>query len=252
MSIQKILAPIRASKSNVGKIIKSTKKKFSWEFSLEQVNHQIVLFVSRLSGKRSVYLDGYRISKHYKDTEYFGSYPVSIGKYTIVVYEIENNEFDLRVGELSFSQLLSNPQHLLKGSRSSRSVKRKEERKDLARRQTQKEFGVKERLVEESHLIDFDCVMDSGSKNKVGSKALQEVFTPPPRYNPFDELLEIESKSGFSHFNTNQTKKLEFRQECSPVYISNSCDTSPNPFNTLTPSSSAKSPENLRQYYSPT
>jgi hypothetical protein len=251
MSVLKIFTPIQMKKSNVGKIIKSTKKKFSWEFLIEQEKHQIDLFVSRLSKKRSVYLNGYIVSKHMKDSQYFGNYPVKIGKYTIVVYETDENEFDLRIGELYFSQVLGNPKHGLKGSRSAKSVVRKEEKKGGKRRKTQKEFGFKDHLKEDGHLIDLDCIVDSGIKSKVEIKGLNDPFTPPPRYNPFDDLVEIETKSGFNQYAANQVKKLENRQDFSPVYISNSRDTSPNPFETLTPSSSTKSPDYVRQYYSP-
>ena len=232
MNHRKIFVPISTNKMNVGKIIKSSKKKISWEFLLEQQKHCIDLFVSRMSGKRVVYLDGYIVSKNYRNSEYFGNYPVAIGKYTIVVFETDNNEFDLRLGELSFSYLLTEPKASLKSSKTSKNLEKKE-KIDYKRRQSQKLIE-KNKLIQTTNLLDFDQAAPTNPSHP--EKHIQHSTSPEPRYNPFDDLIFNDPHPPLRvNSNINSNKLIDFETP-SPLYNPNSCDTSPHLLNLFSPS----------------
>ncbi|CAG9336260.1 unnamed protein product [Blepharisma stoltei] len=86
---------------NVGKHIKSTKKRHSWKFELDGHEHTVDLYVSKISGKRKVLVDG-DIKIQTKKTAIYGSYPLRIGRHNLLVYEQEDHIFDLRVDNYSF------------------------------------------------------------------------------------------------------------------------------------------------------
>jgi hypothetical protein len=50
--------PIHFDEANVGRRIKSTKKKLCWRFELDGKEHVIDFYISRLSGKRTILLNG--------------------------------------------------------------------------------------------------------------------------------------------------------------------------------------------------
>lgn len=53
---------LNSSEANVGKLVKSTKKKYSWTFSIESEEHCVELFHSRLPNKQKVFLDRHPVS----------------------------------------------------------------------------------------------------------------------------------------------------------------------------------------------
>lgn len=89
-------------KTKVGKRIKSTKVRFLWKFELDKKEFQIELYLSRISGKRTIKLNGDVYTTEKKSSAAYGNYPVKLGKRIVVVYEAEDNKFDLRVENLSF------------------------------------------------------------------------------------------------------------------------------------------------------
>ena len=50
--------PMQNDVLNVGKRIKSTKRRYSWKFKLGKTEHELNLYVSKLSGKRKIIVDG--------------------------------------------------------------------------------------------------------------------------------------------------------------------------------------------------
>ena len=167
-----IFKPIELTSTNVGKFIKSSKKRLSWTFAIESESHQIDLFLSRVSGKRVVYLDGYVVSRNSKDPKFYGAYPVKIKKFTFVVFEFENNKFDVRLGNFSFSEeltKLNSPHH-------------GEER---LRRDSHKAEKLRKKSKEKKIRLDIECIKEP-QVNESKSPKTADVH----RYNPFDDVIE--------------------------------------------------------------
>ena len=139
-------------------------------FLIESESHQIDLFLSRVSGKRVVYLDGYIVSRNSKDPKFYGAYQVKIKKFTFVVFEFENNKFDLRLGNFSFSEefLKMDSQH--HGEDFLKKEKKRETRKKS-----------KERKIK----IDIGCIEETGFVESKSPKTADV-----HRYNPFDDIIE--------------------------------------------------------------
>lgn len=91
---------------NIGKRIKSTKKRLTWRFELDKHNHQIDLYLSKLSGKIKIILDGDIKLNTRRYSEIDGNYPLKIRTRTLYVYQIGENDYDIRVGKLCFYNLL--------------------------------------------------------------------------------------------------------------------------------------------------
>ncbi|OMJ87180.1 hypothetical protein SteCoe_11190 [Stentor coeruleus] len=89
-------------KANVGKRIKSTKVRYMWKFELDKKEFQIDLYMSKLSGKRTIMLNGDVYANEKKSSAVYGNYPVKVGKRIAVVYEVDDNRFDLRIENISF------------------------------------------------------------------------------------------------------------------------------------------------------
>lgn len=248
MNHRQIFAPISFNKMNVGKIIKSTKKKISWEFLLEQQKHHIDLFISRMSGKRVVYLDGYIVSKNYRNSEYYGNYPVKIGKYTIIVFETDNNEFDLRLGELSFSHLETSPKNPIKSTKSLKDIEKKD-KIDYKRRQSQKLLE-HNKIIQTANLLDLDQEPATNLNPSHSETHIQEPLSPQPRYNPFDDLIEKGQHPILRVSSNINSTKLTALETSSPAYNPNSCDTSPHLLNLFSPGS-PKNREIYQAFYSP-
>ena len=94
--------PLAYEVNNVGKHIKSTKKKYLWKFELDNKEYEITLYISKLSGKRKILLNGDIHSTEKRSSSTFGSYPLRIGTHSLLVFEVDDNKFDLRVDNLSF------------------------------------------------------------------------------------------------------------------------------------------------------
>ena len=60
------------------------------------------MYLSKLSGKRKILLNGDIHSNEKRSSNIYGSYPLRIGAHSLLVFEIDDNKFDLRVDNLSF------------------------------------------------------------------------------------------------------------------------------------------------------
>lgn len=76
-----------------------------WKFELDGKEHVIDLFVSKISGKRKILLNS-DIKLEAKKSSSYGSYPLRIGSHSLLIYEIEDNVFDLRCDNISFEAAL--------------------------------------------------------------------------------------------------------------------------------------------------
>ncbi|CAG9331494.1 unnamed protein product [Blepharisma stoltei] len=98
--------PLLFDTLNVGKHIKSSKKRFMWKFELDGKEQVIDLFVSKMSGKRKILLNGDIKIEAKRSSSSYGSYPLRIGSHSLLLYEIEDNVFDLRCDNISFEAAL--------------------------------------------------------------------------------------------------------------------------------------------------
>ena len=78
--------PIYHECNNVGKRVKSSKKRYQWKFSLENREHTLDLYVSKLSGKRKVMLNGEIKFNGKKQGGILFSYAFKIGRTTVMVF----------------------------------------------------------------------------------------------------------------------------------------------------------------------
>ncbi|OMJ83463.1 hypothetical protein SteCoe_15632 [Stentor coeruleus] len=100
--MSKTFKPASFEKLSVGKIMKSSKKRFCWKFELDGMHFTVVLFSSRISGKRSVILEGKKVLS--TKTSGMGSvYKIPFSNHKVVIYEIGDTQFDLRVDNISFA-----------------------------------------------------------------------------------------------------------------------------------------------------
>lgn len=96
---------ISFDKLSVGKHVKSTKKRFTWKFELNNREHQVDLYCSRISGKRKVLLDG---DIRYESCALGGigvTYPFRFERSIIMVVQIGECDFDLRIDNFSLEVL---------------------------------------------------------------------------------------------------------------------------------------------------
>jgi len=96
--------PLSFETLNVGKRVKRSKKKIAWKFRIGQKLHCVELYISRVSGKIRIYLDGSIHSTYNKDSQCF--YSLNIDNRNIVVCRKKSFEFDLKLGRVSFSKSL--------------------------------------------------------------------------------------------------------------------------------------------------
>jgi len=101
----KTFIPLSFDSSNIGRRIKSSKKKYTWKFELDQHIHTVVMFVSRISGKHRILLDDNIVVKARKSGHYISRYSFHIGLHRIVAYEISDSVFDLECNSVSFKKL---------------------------------------------------------------------------------------------------------------------------------------------------
>jgi hypothetical protein len=76
--------PILFDLSNVGKRIKSSKKRLSWRFELDGTEHLVEFYVSRFSGKRTILLNG-DIKHKTKHSGVGVTYPIKLNRDIILI-----------------------------------------------------------------------------------------------------------------------------------------------------------------------
>jgi hypothetical protein len=95
---------LQAEQTNIGKLVKASKKKFTWHFAVDDDVHCVELFISILSNKRTLVVDGSFIMQQGHFTAPL-DFRLKIGGVSVAVLYIEG-EFDLRIQGTLFSQLM--------------------------------------------------------------------------------------------------------------------------------------------------
>ena len=94
-------------KSRVGKRIKRSKKKHLWKLSLDDHEHSVELYVSKLSNRRKVLVDGdIRVSTKATSGILF-AFPFRLGNHQFVVSQLET-AWDLLVDNVPFQLIYAN------------------------------------------------------------------------------------------------------------------------------------------------
>lgn len=88
---------------SVGKRIKSSKKRFTWKFKLEEQDVTVDLFVRKFSGKRTIKVDG-DIKFEGKKSGTLFSFPFHLATHLIIVMEVDKS-YDLKIDSISFQTL---------------------------------------------------------------------------------------------------------------------------------------------------
>jgi hypothetical protein len=57
-SDKSIISECKYTEEDVGKHFKNTKKKYTWEFKFNENTHKIILYDSRISGKKEIQANG--------------------------------------------------------------------------------------------------------------------------------------------------------------------------------------------------
>jgi hypothetical protein len=94
--------PLKVLRQNVGRRIKSTKIRYTWHFELEKRTFFIDLYVSRLSGKRKILVNGDVFAEEKLKSSGLSVYILKIGSHIIELLETDDNIFDLRADKISF------------------------------------------------------------------------------------------------------------------------------------------------------
>ena len=87
---------------NVGKRVKSSKKKFIFKFELDKQDYTLEIYLSKLSGKIRIFLNGDMRVNSRQTGAMNTRYPLKIRTRTLYVQHIGDNLFDLLVGRHSF------------------------------------------------------------------------------------------------------------------------------------------------------
>lgn len=94
--------PLCLSVQHVGKRIKSTKIRYSWEFILLNKKFIIDLFVSRVSGKRRILVNGTLHAEEKRKRFSVSEFYLKFGDVSILIQEKHENIFDLIIDSTSF------------------------------------------------------------------------------------------------------------------------------------------------------
>lgn len=97
------------SKDHIGKHFKPTKKRYTWNLTIEGRPHCIQIYVSELSGKRKMMLDGEVKYTGKAQTGIFFQFPFKLEGHSFCVVQTES-EWDLKIDNFSFSRLKINQQ----------------------------------------------------------------------------------------------------------------------------------------------
>lgn len=98
---------ISYNESDVGKKVKTSKRKYTWEFSLSGVKHVLEVFVSGWSGKFKIYLNNKFNQKGQRRPGSSSSYAIELvnSPHRLLLVQLDNI-FDLKVDKQSFKRLL--------------------------------------------------------------------------------------------------------------------------------------------------
>lgn len=88
---------------DVGKHMKKSKKRFLWKFQVDGQEHVLEMFVSYLSGKKQILLNGRSIYEAQKMTSSF-QFPFQVDKNQCIIVQ-HGDQFELRINNQVFSHL---------------------------------------------------------------------------------------------------------------------------------------------------
>ena len=94
------IRPISSNVDEVGKTIKSTKKKYTWKMEMDGKHICIEFFNSVITGKKKILQNGQVI---YENNQHSGAFhfPFTIGKHSLSLVQHGDN-FELRINNNSF------------------------------------------------------------------------------------------------------------------------------------------------------
>jgi hypothetical protein len=88
---------------DVGKHMKKSKKRFIWKFQIDGHEHVLEMFVSYMSGKKQIILDGRSVYEAQKMTSSF-QFPFTVENASSMVVQ-HGDQFELRINNQVFSHL---------------------------------------------------------------------------------------------------------------------------------------------------
>lgn len=109
--------PHLVSVSHVGRHIKSTKIRYTWKFDLETKKYELDLYLSRLSGKRKISINGVVYAHEKKVRNTLANYILAIGGHKVEATERRENFFELLVDGIVFESLLESIKYFPKQSK---------------------------------------------------------------------------------------------------------------------------------------
>ena len=115
--------PLALSVQHVGKRIKSSKIKYSWDFLIFGKKFTVDLYISRVSGKRRIFVNKNLFSEEKRKRFMISEFYLKISNILIVLKEKRENIFDMIVDEISFETEIL----LKKNTSSSNSTQRLEQ-----------------------------------------------------------------------------------------------------------------------------
>jgi len=105
MSDEKNITNCFYKEDETGKLIKSTKKKYTWQFTEGQNTHKIELFDSKLTGKKRIEADGKIVFPAQSVSSLF-SHAFHLGNNNIAIVQ-NGSTFECRINNLPFSHYLN-------------------------------------------------------------------------------------------------------------------------------------------------
>ena len=106
----KSIQAISFDKASIGKRFKASKKRLTWKVTIENRNYTVEMYVSELSGKRKMMLDGEVKYSGKAMTGVFFQFPFKVGTHSLCVVQ-QDSEWDLKIDNVSFSRLHTNQRH---------------------------------------------------------------------------------------------------------------------------------------------
>ena len=94
---------IHFDKTSVGKRIKSSKKRFTWKLEIDKKNHEISLFISKFSGKKTLKID----DQVRFTAKKISTVPVSITDSITVSIQQSGKNFNIFINSIPFHKLFS-------------------------------------------------------------------------------------------------------------------------------------------------
>ena len=95
------------AKDCIGKYFKPSKKRYTWKLTIDEHPHCIQIYISEISGKRKMLLDGEVKYTGKAQTGIFFQFPFKLEGHSFCVVQTES-EWDLKIDNFSFSRLKMN------------------------------------------------------------------------------------------------------------------------------------------------